>query len=226
MTWKDVSFSKFMLIKPGMPALDIIAILEDKTREQVGAERRDLEADLAGMEFLSKPIEQTIWTGAPLNLETESIAQFEDFKATVKPDDLTIFPDLYATYVTKDYDDKTCDKFKNMVEHLPCGQVIGTVNHYLKELERIEAKWSPLFPKDGYTGEQRAAGFDQLADAFGFAGVLWYVESQCKASREQIMRWTVAEFKYYLLYLSRRSAAEKKYSEIQAEGLRRKARQK
>lgn len=226
MTWADVNFRKFLLIKPGMPALDIIAILEDKTREQVGAERRDLERDLARMLFLNEPIPQTVWSGAPADLEQETIGQYEDFKATIKPDDLTPYPELYATFVTKDYDDKTTDKFKNMVAHLPCGQVIGTVNHYLKEVERIEAKWSPLYPKDGYTTEQRAAGFDQLAETFKFAGTVYYIESQCPFNRDEIVKWTVGHFKYYLLYLSRRSEVEKKYAEIQADGMRRKAKQK
>lgn len=218
-SWGKVTFSQFMRIKPGMRVTELLSILLEKPEEEVMTMHMDLEQAFKTMAFLDEPIPQTV--AAELNLEALSIGQYEDMRLYVKQlkgtaEDFQHYPVIYATYWQNPYDGETVDELIKYVNMKPCGLVLGTVQYYLKEMERIEAKWAPLFPKEGYSQEQQAAGFPQLAEYFGHFGSLIFAERNSRWSRDEWSKKSVTEFKYFMLYLSREQQAQKKYSEGQA----------
>ncbi len=229
-SWAKVNFSQFLRVKPGMPVVELLSILLEKTAQEVESMKLDLAQAFKTLSFLDSKVEQSVSPHAPKNLEQETIGQFEDVRLYAKQmkgdvDDFKHYPVIYATYMfhVESLDVHLVEKIEQQipsVELLPCGLVIGTVQHYLKEMERIDEYWGKLFPKDGYTGEQQAAGFPQIDEFFGHFGALVHAEKNSKWSRDEWSCRTVTEFKYFMLYLSKVGEAQKKYSEAEAAKIR------
>lgn len=212
-----------------MRVTELLSILLEKPEAEVMTMKLDLDQAFKTLTFLDTLVPQSI--AKELNLEALTIGQYEDMRLYVKQmkgtaEDFKHYPVIFATYYQSPYNAETVDLLIPEVEQMPCGLVLGTVQYYLKEMERIEAKWSELFPKDGYTGEQQAAGFPQLAEYFGHYGSLIFAERNSKWSRDEWALRSVAEFKYFLLYLAREQQAHKKYSEGQAAKVRAKTKGK
>lgn len=214
-SWAKVSFSQFMRIQPTMKVTEILSVLLEQAEEYVLTMDLDLEKAFQTLQFLNEPIPQTAST---LNLEVLSLAQYEDMRSYVKQmkgtaDDFQHYPVIFATYYQKPYDADTVDALIPEVERMPAGIVLGHVQHYMKEMNRIEEKWNGLFPKEGYTADQQAAGFPQLAEFFGLYGSLIFAERNSKWTRDEWLEKSVADFKLFMLYLAREGESQKKYSE-------------
>ena len=223
-SWDKVAFGQFLRIQPGMPVATILAILWDKTLDEVNSMRFDVGEVLKTLAFLDEPVPQV---SRETNLETVTVDRYEDLKYLMTDlkgtaDDFAKYPAIYATFEQAVYDEKTVDQWIPIAEKLPCGQVLGSVIHYMREVERIEDKWGKLFPKSGYSAEQIAAGYKQVDEYFKFYGTLMFMESSLPFKREELLKWTVADFKYNLLYLAWKGEAAKKYSEGQAAKVREK----
>lgn len=222
-SWESVTFAQFMRIQPGMAVTEILSILLNKPENEVMTMNLDLEAALKRLSFLNDTITQTV--SGPDDIELEAVGRYEDMRLYTKQfkgdaTDFQHYPVIFATYWQRPYHAETVDGLIKYVEQKPCGVVLGTVQHYLKQIERIEEKWKKLFPQGGYTPEQINAGYQQMDEFFGFFGTLLYMEESTKYSRDDLLKWTVAEFKYNLLYLARRNEAGKKYSDAQSEKMR------
>lgn len=85
---------------------------------------------------------------------------------------------------------------------------------YLGEVKRVEESYALRFPKFEYTPQQVQAGYAKLDQSFGFARTLRYLESQTPYKRDELVRWSVAEFKYELLQIAWDNFTERKYDEI------------
>lgn len=228
-SWDHVNFEQFRGIVPGSPVTQILAVLLNKPESEVLLMDLNISEAFEKLAFLDTPVPQSVITkesdDQPLNLEAESIAQYEDMRLYAKqmkgpieapiPEDFAHYPVIFATYFQKPYDSDTVDKLIPDVEQMPCGPVIGTVQYYLKEMKRIDEKWAALFPTDDYTADQKAAGFPQMAEFFGHYGSLLFAERNSKWSRDEWCTKSVAEFKYFMLYLSREGKANKAYSDGQ-----------
>lgn len=223
-SWASVTFSQFRRIVPGSPVTQILAVLLNKPESEVLLMDLNISEAFERLAFLDTPVPQSIITkasdGQPLNLEAESIAQYEDMRLYAKQmkgeaEDFAHYPVIFATYFQRPYDADTVDTLIPSVEQMPCGVVIGTVQYYLKEMKRIDEKWAALFPTDDYTADQKAAGFPQLSEFFGHYGSLLFAERNSKWSRDEWCTKSVAEFKYFMLYLSREGKANKAYSDGQ-----------
>lgn len=217
-SWDKVTYAQFLDLRPGQDTATVLSILFGKPVDQVRKMNLDLDTTLQKLSFISEPIPQK--NVGKEDLEKEAVGRYEDmrlytnqFKEVV---DFELFPVIFATYMQKEYDSDTVDDLIPQVKAMPCGEVLGTVNHYLKEQERIDQKWTDAFPKIAYKADEVNSGFKALGDFFGFAHTLFYVESQCPYKRDELVKWSVAEFKYYLLYLARKSEATEKYSLAQA----------
>lgn len=90
----------------------------------------------------------------------------------------------------------------------------GPGKFYCMEVRRIEDNASADLPKSGYTPEQIEAGFDKLAKAFGFYSTLLFMESSTPYKRDELLKWTVNEFKFNLKYLAWKSHMDNKLAEI------------
>lgn len=218
-SWDKVTFSQFLRLKPGIRVTELMSVLLDKPEEEILTMTLDLDQAFKTLAFMDSPVPVTV--AAELNLETLSIGQYEDMRLYVKQmkgtaEDFDHYPVIYATYWQNPYDSDTVDELIKYVNQKPCGLVLGTVQYYLKEMERIETKWGKMFPNEGYTQEQQNAGFPQLAEYFGHFGSLVFAERNSKWSRDEWSRKTVTEFKYFMLYLAREQQAQKKYSDGQA----------
>ena len=92
----------------------------------------------------------------------------------------------------------------------------GHRKFYLDEVERIEKRHAEQLPPGGYTSQQIEAGYDKLANAFGFSYTLRYLEEVTPFRRSELLEWSIAEFKYELRYWAWKNHTDKKYSEIQS----------
>jgi len=211
-----------------MPITEILSILLDKSKTEVESMRFNVEEALRTLSFLDEPVPQV---SPETNLETVTIDRYEDLKFTITDfagtaEDFKKYPLVYATFEQVVYDADTVDQWVSVAEKLPCGQVLGSVIHYIREVERIEDKWGKLYPQSGYSAEQLAAGYKQVDEYFKFYGTLMFMESSTPFKREELLKWTVADFKYNLLYLSWKGEVAKKYSEGQAAKVREKTKKK
>lgn len=223
-SWAKVNFGQFLKIQPGSPLVDILAILLDKPASEVATMRFDVEDAMRKLAFLETPVPQV---SRETNLEETTVDRYEDLKFITKDfkgtaEDFKQYPAIYAIFMDPVYDGDTADRHIGEVEKLPCGQVLGSVIHYIKEIDRIEEKWGKLFPKSGYSAEQIAAGYKQIDEYFKFYGTIQFMEASLPYNREQLLKWKVADFKYNLLYLAWKNEAAKKYSEGQAAKVREK----
>lgn len=223
--WDKVNFSQFMAAKPGMTVTELLAVFLEKPAVEVAAMRIDLEDAFKKLAFLDQPVVQSIDPNAPQDLEVTTIGQYEDMRLYVRqmkgtPEDFVHYPVIFATYWQNPYIASTVDGLIKYVNRKPCGVVLGTVQHYLKEMERIDAKWAKLFPKDGYTAEQKAAGFPQLDEFFGHYRSLLFAEKNSKWDRDTWSGKTVTEFKYFMLHLALEGQAAKKHADGQAAKVR------
>ena len=92
----------------------------------------------------------------------------------------------------------------------------GYRKFYITEVNRIEKGHVEQLPPGGYTKEQIEAGFDKLAKSFGFFHTLRYLEEVTPFKREELLAWSIAEFKFELRYWAWKNHVDKKYSEIQS----------
>lgn len=91
----------------------------------------------------------------------------------------------------------------------------GNRKFYRYEVDRIESFYQSQYPKStGYTTQEIEAGFESLAKQFGFFHTLLFMEAQTPYNRDQLEKWTVAEFKNNLLYLAHHGKVMKRYQEL------------
>lgn len=90
----------------------------------------------------------------------------------------------------------------------------GCGKFYVSEYSRIEKHHADNLPKRGYTADQIEAGFERLGKVFGIYGTLLFVEKNTPFTREEILKWTVAEFKHNLRYIAWCNETEQRYGEV------------
>ena len=90
----------------------------------------------------------------------------------------------------------------------------GHRKFYLAEVSRIDQRHQSQIVKSEYTNDEIQAGFDRLGQKFGFYGTLLYLEKETPFNRKELLKWSVAEFNYNLVYLSHYNNTIKKYQEI------------
>ena len=85
---------------------------------------------------------------------------------------------------------------------------------YIGEVDRIEQSFASRSPKTTLTDQEIEAGYDRLAKSFGFYRTLLFMEKKTPYKRDELLKWTVQQFKHNLLFLSWESYTDQKYSEI------------
>jgi hypothetical protein len=90
----------------------------------------------------------------------------------------------------------------------------GYRKFYITEAAGIEKRHVEQLPPGGYTKEQIQAGYDKLADTFGFFYTLRYLEAVTPFKRTEILEWPLSAFKYELQYLAWKAHVDKKYHDI------------
>src|SRR5690606_13993286 len=98
----------------------------------------------------------------------------------------------------------------------------GSRKFYFSEVDRIETRDKSRFPPTNLTAEEINAGFQNIANAFGFYGTLLYMESETGHRREELLKWSVNEFRYNLIYLSHCQKANKEYYRIMNDEMKKK----
>lgn len=91
---------------------------------------------------------------------------------------------------------------------------LGHRKFYLNELGRIESARVEKLPKTSYTDAQIEAGFEKLQRTFGFLGTLRHMEKETPYKRDELLKWSVAEFHTEFMYLAWESKIMKDYGRI------------
>lgn len=91
---------------------------------------------------------------------------------------------------------------------------LGHRKFYVNEIDRLESEHREKLPGSKYTNEEIQAGFDRLANAFGFYGTLLYMEKETGFKRKELENWTVYEFNANIQYLAWQAKAIKDYHDI------------
>lgn len=65
-----------------------------------------------------------------------------------------------------------------------------------------------------YTEKELSAGLDKLGKEFGSFATIKILESETPFNRYQIVKMSVSEIHMELIYLNRRNAANKRYSDL------------
>lgn len=89
----------------------------------------------------------------------------------------------------------------------------GYRKFYLSEIGRIDDRYQSQVAPSKYSNEEVLAGFDRLAEKFGFYSTLLYMEKETPFNRKELLEWSVSEFNYNLVYLSHYNATIKRYQE-------------
>lgn len=90
----------------------------------------------------------------------------------------------------------------------------GNRKFYVTEIDRIEQSWAVKAPKSKLTAEEIEAGYERLAKSFGFYRTLLFMEKKTPFNRKELLKWSVSEFKYNLLFLSWENHTEAEYNKI------------
>lgn len=90
----------------------------------------------------------------------------------------------------------------------------GRRKFYLDEVGRIEEEREKTLPRSGYTDAQIEAGFKRLAEQAGFLATLRFMEKSTPYKRDELLKWTVAEFYVEFWYIAWENHMTKKYGEI------------
>ena len=98
----------------------------------------------------------------------------------------------------------------------------GSGKFYVTEIDRIEESWSKRYPKSKLTDEEIEAGYDRLARTFGFYRTLLFMEKATPFNRQELLKWSVEDFKYNHLYLSWESHTAEKHSKILSDKVKKK----
>ena len=85
----------------------------------------------------------------------------------------------------------------------------GHRKFFLSEVSRLEVEFKNQLPPSKYSAEEIQAGFDKLAQGYGFYGTLLYLEKETPFTRDELERWSVKRFKGNVLYLARWNHAKK-----------------
>ncbi len=91
---------------------------------------------------------------------------------------------------------------------------LGSGKFYVSEVGRIEQNHAANLPPTGYTDEQIQAGYEKLAKSFGFYSTLLFMEKQTPFTRDQLLEWTVRDFKFNLRYISWKNHIDEEYAKI------------
>ena len=91
---------------------------------------------------------------------------------------------------------------------------LGYRKFYFTEVERIERKIKSDQPTGGYSPEEISAGYQRLADKYGFYSTLLFMEKETGHKRSELLGWSVAEFYYNFNYIAWSNHIGKKYSDI------------
>ena len=90
----------------------------------------------------------------------------------------------------------------------------GHRKFYLIEIGRIDDRHQKQVAESKYSNEEVLAGFDRLAEKFGFYSTLLYMEKETPFNRKELLNWSVSEFNFNVVYLSHYNATVKRYQEI------------
>lgn len=90
----------------------------------------------------------------------------------------------------------------------------GHRKFYSIEVNRIEGERVRNLPKGGYTDAQIQAGFEKLARTFGFLGTLRLMEKETPYRRDELLKWTVAEFYTNFAMIAWENQMNKNYRQI------------
>ncbi len=90
----------------------------------------------------------------------------------------------------------------------------GYRKFYLAEVSRIDQWHQSQIAPSNYTNEEVLAGFDRLSEKFGFYSTLLYMEKETPYRRDELLKWSVSEFNYNLVFLSWNNYTVKKYHEV------------
>ena len=90
----------------------------------------------------------------------------------------------------------------------------GCGKFYITEVNRIEDKWAKEYPKTQLTSEELEAGYGRLSKTFGFYRTLLFMEKATPFNRNELLKWSVLDFKYNHLYLSWESYTGEKLNKI------------
>ena len=93
----------------------------------------------------------------------------------------------------------------------------GRGKFYVSEVGRIEQAHAANLPPSGYTDQQIEAGYEKLAKSFGFYATLLFMEKQTPYTRDQLLGWTVRDFKFNLRYISWKGHVDEAYAKIMKE---------
>ena len=90
----------------------------------------------------------------------------------------------------------------------------GNRKFYVSEIDRIEKSFSDKSPKTALTPEEIEAGYQKLAGSFGFYRTLLFMEKKTPYKRDELLKWSVQQFKHNLLFLSWESFTDQRYQDI------------
>ena len=90
----------------------------------------------------------------------------------------------------------------------------GCRGFYAGEIDRIETARLVTLPHSAYTDSQIQAGFERLARVYGFYGTLLFMEKSTPYRRDELVRWTVAEFNTNFAYIANHNFIMEKYEQI------------
>lgn len=90
----------------------------------------------------------------------------------------------------------------------------GNRKFYPQEVKRIEEQLKQSLPVGGYSPKEIEAGYQKLANQFGFFGTLLFMEKETPYKRDELLKWSVGEFHLNLSYIAWRNKVEKRYSEL------------
>ena len=90
----------------------------------------------------------------------------------------------------------------------------GCGKFYLSEYQRIEKHHAANSPTGGFTPEQVEAGYEKLFKVFGIYGTVLFLEKNTAIPRQEIYRWSVAEFKHNLRHIAWSNEVDRRYNEI------------
>lgn len=91
---------------------------------------------------------------------------------------------------------------------------LGYRKFYYSEVKRIEEAYKKSLPLGGYTPEEMEAGYQRLADQFGFFSTLLFMEKETPYTRDELLEWPVGKFQYNLCYIAWKNYIDKKYGDI------------
>ncbi len=144
-SWHDINFQQFMdLVDCGTDTVKIVALFTGLDEQEIKrAEIHNLNAVIACLSFLNEPPQYktpSMISGykIPADLESKSIAQYEDLKSILKGfregennSNYSFFPLIVATYAVDPYDFNEAEKIKDIFLKAPCTEVLAVANFTL-----------------------------------------------------------------------------------------------